>query len=574
MESDQTPSASQHGIDQATSQAAPPATTTTQEPPKSWDVEAKKPGDETTRSNLETALVIVALCLALFLAALDTTIVTTAIPTIAHEFNSSAGYVWVGSAYLLGNASFVPLWGKLSDIFGRKYTLLATIAVFWVGSLLCAVSVSMPMLIAARAIQGVGSGGAIVLPNICISDLFSARERSMYFAIFGVVWAVAGAIGPVLGGVFTTKVTWRWCFYVNLPISGVAMIILIVWLRIHNPHTPLREGLLAIDWVGSLLIVGGTLMLLLGLGFGGVQYAWDSATVICLIVFGVVTMGIFAVYEAKVAKFPIFRMALLSDRTSLASLAVCFWHAFTFIGGTFWLPLYFQAILSQSSLMSGVYLLPFALFLSLSSTITGITISKTGHYKTQILVGALLMTLGFGLMTDLGSERNFAKTIVFLLIAGLGVGPNFQAPLIALQSNVAPRDIGSATSCFGFVRQIGTSMSVVIGGVIFNNQMENQFPTLERELGKNAFAFSGANAAANALVAGELQGHEATVVHEAYWISLRGLFILFTCTAFITFLFALGIRQKELSKQHQEHKTGLQSLKPAEGKEKEGEAAK
>ncbi|KAJ2976700.1 hypothetical protein NQ176_g4796 [Zarea fungicola] len=304
-------------------------------------------------------------------------------------------------------------------------------------------------------------------------------------------------------------------------------------------------------------------MLLLGLGLGGVQYAWDSATVICLIVFGVVAMGLFVGYEAKVAKFPIIGMKLLQNRSNAAALAVCFWHGFTFIGGTFWLPLYFQAVLGESSLLSGVYLLAFALSLSFASAATGIIINKTGHYKTQILVGAALMTLGFGLLVDLHANKNLAKLILFQIVAGIGVGPNFQSPLIAIQSNVAPRDIGSATACFGFVRQIGTSISVVIGGVIFNNQMQKQFPKLETELGAQLAAkFDGHQAAASAVIAGKLSGHDGLVVHEAYWKALQICFIVFTCTGFIAFLCGFGIRQKELSKQHTEHKTGLQSLQP------------
>lgn len=163
---------------------------------------------EAQRTRLETLLVVFALCLALFLAALDMTIITTAVPTISAHFGSSSGYVWIGSAYMLGNTSFVATWGKISDVFGRKPSIIAAAVIFWIGSLLCGVSTSMGMLIGARAIQGVGGGGLIVLPNICVSDLFSMRNRGLYFGIFGMIWALASAIGPVLGGVFTTKVSW------------------------------------------------------------------------------------------------------------------------------------------------------------------------------------------------------------------------------------------------------------------------------------------------------------------------------------------------------------------------------
>jgi EmrB/QacA subfamily drug resistance transporter len=525
-------------------------------------VDAHDPDDpEAGRTKLETTLVVFALCLALFLAALDVTIIATAIPAISAHFNSSLGYIWVGSAYLLGNAAFVPTWGKISDIFGRKPVLLAAVVIFWVGSLVCALANSMGMLIAARAIQGVGGGGIIVLPNICISDLFSMRNRGMYFGILGMVWAIASALGPILGGVFTSQVSWRWCFWINLPLCGVGFVILVFVLKLHNPRTPIREGLAAIDWAGSLLIIGGTLMLLLGLEFGGVQYPWTSPTVICLIVFGIVTIGLFVVAEWKWAKYPVIPVRLFSHRTSVAAYAMSICHAFTFMSGSYWLPLYFQAVLAASSLMSGVYLLPFVLSLSFVSAMTGYIIKKTGKYRILISGGMFITVLGFGLFIDLGAKVNWAKLVIFQIVAGIGIGPNFQAPLIALQTNVQPRDIGAATAAFSFLRQIGTSTSVVIGGVIFNNEMQKQQARLQRELGDGlASRLSGHNAAGNVELVAGLKGQDGDVARGAFWNSLRTMYIVYTCFAFLGFIISLFIRQVDLSKQHQEHKTGLKSL--------------
>ena len=190
-----------------------------QEPADKQPPDTDTPTQAMTRTKLERAVIMAALLMSLFLSALDTTIITTAVPTIVSDFNAPIGYIWAGSAYLLGNASFVPVWGKISDIFGRKQTLLAAVGIFLLGSLLCALSNSIGMFIAARAIQGVGGGGAIVLPNICVSDLFSMKERGMYFGLLSTVWALASALGPVLGGVFTNRVTWRWCFWINLQIG-------------------------------------------------------------------------------------------------------------------------------------------------------------------------------------------------------------------------------------------------------------------------------------------------------------------------------------------------------------------
>ncbi|KAL7939477.1 MFS general substrate transporter [Trichoderma chlorosporum] len=545
--------------------------------PAAGDAPAQQPPadePEASRTNLETFLVIFALCLALFLAALDMTIITTAIPTISNHFGSSAGYIWIGSAYLLGNAAFVPTWGKISDIFGRKPTLIATVTIFWIGSLLCAVSTSMGMLIAARAIQGVGGGGTIVLPNICISDLFSMRKRGMYFGILGMVWALASAIGPILGGVFTSKVSWRWCFYINLPTGGIGLLILIFVLKLHNPRTPVKQGLAAIDWTGNLLIIGGTLMLLFGLEFGGVQFPWKSAAVICLIVFGFVTIALFGIYENRVAKFPVMPTRLFRDRTSIAAYGLSIMHAMTFMSGSYWLPLYYQAVLGATSLLSGVYILPYVLALSITSAMTGIFIKKTGNYKIPIMSGLFIMTIGFGLFIDLGARANWVKIIIFQIIAGIGVGPNFQAPLIALQTNVEPRDIGAATASFQFLRQLGTSTSVVIGGVIFDNEMQKQQALLQRELGSELAAkFSGSNAASSVFLVAELDGHQRDVVRTAYWNAMQKMFIAYTCFVFLGFLISFFVKQKTLSKQHTEHKTGLTSLKQ-ELKKKQPDAEK
>ncbi|KAF4125067.1 Fungal trichothecene efflux pump (TRI12) [Geosmithia morbida] len=520
---------------------------------------------EAERTNWQTFLVVLALCMALFLAALDVSIITTALPSISAHFHSSQGYVWVGGAYVLGNAAFVPTWGKISDIFGRKPVLLMAVSIFWIGSLLCAVSNSMAMLIAARAVQGVGGGGAVVLPNICVSDLFSIRKRGMYFGILGMVWAISSAVGPILGGVFTDRVSWRWCFYINLPLSGISLAILFFMLKLHNPRTPIRQGLAAIDWSGSLLVIGGTLMLLIGLEFGGVVKPWASATVICLVVFGVVTLGLFVVNEWKVATHPLAPLHLFRHRTSLAAYGISFFHSMAFMSGSYWLPLYFQGVLGVSSLMSGVYLLPFVVALSLVSATTGLIIVKTGKYKLLISIGLAINTLGLGLFIDLGPDRDWVKLALFQVVAGIGIGPNFQAPLIALHTNVAPKDIGSATAFFSFLRQIGTSVSVVVGGIIFNNEMQKQQTRLIAELGPELAAhLSGANATGSVRLVAALKGHDGKVARDAYWNAMQTMYIVYTCFAAAGFIVSLFIKQVRLSKDHTEHKTGLNTLRERE----------
>jgi EmrB/QacA subfamily drug resistance transporter len=494
---------------------------------------------EASRTKLQTFLILASLCLAVFLAALDVTIVTTALPTIAEYFQSDAGYTWIGSAYLLANAASTPSWGKISDIWGRKPILLCAAAVFFLGSALAGAAVSITMLIAARAIQGIGGGGLIILSNICISDLFSMRNRGKYFGMIGMVWAFASGVGPILGGVFTEKVSWRWCFYVNLPVTGTAFLILLFFLHLDNPRTPVWAGLKAVDWLGSLTVVGGTLMLLLGLEFGGVTYPWNSAIVVCLIVFGIVVFGLFIINEWKFARYPVMPMRIFKHRSNIAALGVCFCHGYVFIAGSYYLPLYFQAVLGATPLLSGVYLLPYALSLSFVSGATGVFIKKTGKYLPPLLFGLITMTLGFGLFIDLDANPNWTKIILFQIVAGIGVGPNFQSPLLALQTRIQPRDIATATATFGFTRNISTSVAVVIGSVVFQNQMIKKFPTLLAALGPQlATQLSGGSAGANVGLVASLPAAQKEVVRQAFYESLRIMWIMVSISFFIDHLLA------------------------------------
>ena len=343
-----------------------------------------------------------------------------------------------------------------------------------------------------------------------------------------------------------------------MPITGTVFILLFFFLHLDNPRTPVWDGLKAVDWVGSLSIVGGTLMLLLGLEFGGVTYPWGSAKVICLIVFGILVAGLFIINEWKFARHPVMPLRLFKFRSNIASLGVCFCHGYVFIAGSYYLPLYFQAVLGATPLLSGVYLLPFALSLSFVSGATGVFIKKTGKYLPPIWFGLVFMTLGFGLFIDLDAKPNWAKIILFQIVAGIGVGPNFQSPLIALQSMVVPRDIATATATFGFVRNLSTSISVVIGGVVFQNEMQKRYPALVAALGKQtANLLSGGSAGASVGIVKQLPPAARTIARDAFFGSLRTMWIMYVAFAALGVVVSLFIGNQKLSKEHQVTKTGL-----------------
>ncbi|KAI9376305.1 major facilitator superfamily domain-containing protein [Aspergillus egyptiacus] len=505
------------------------------------------------------AVVMGALCLVLFLAALDMTIISTALPTMAADFNASeSGYSWMASSFSLTNAAFVPLWGKVSDIWGRKHILLLANFAFLVGSLICALAIDLPMILAGRAIQGAGAGGIITLANICVSDLFSVRERPMYYALFGSTWAIAGALGPLVGGAFTTSVTWRWCFYLNLPIGGVSFAILFFFLKIESPKTPLIAGLKTIDWSGTVLIVGGTIMFLFGLQFGGVNYPWDSATVLCLIIFGLATYVLAMLNEWKIARYPVIPMRLFSNWHNILVLSICFVHSLVFMGGAYYLPFYFQSVLLVSPILSGVYVLPQVLSLSVFSALTGLIIKKTGRYHELIVIAFAFLTLGYGLFIDLKPYPSWPRLIIYQLIGGFGTGPLFQAPLVALQANIHPSDMAAGTSTFSFIRQVSAAISIVIGTVIYQNMLVKKIPSIATAVGpQNASAlensFSGNN---EELIRSFSEPAQRTVL-SALNFSLSRIWIFYAAVAGAGLVTSIFIRPVELSKTHTVAKTGL-----------------
>ena len=356
-----------------------------------------------------------------------------------------------------------------------------------------------------------------------------------------------------------------------MPLDGAAFLIILIFLDLKTPKTPFLQGMKSLDWLGSITIIGGTLMFLLGLDYGGVTHPWNSAIVICLLVFGVVTWGLFAINEWKFAKFPVMPVRLFKYRSNLASLGVCFFHGLVFIASSYYLPLYFQAVLGATPILSGVYSLALAMSLSVTSAGTGFFIRKTGKYLPAIWFGMFFLTLGHGLLIDLDATSNWAKIILYQIIAGIGVGPNFQAPLVALQTLVKPADIATATSTFQFTRQLATSMSVVIGQVVFQNQMAKRAPQLAVALGpKVAQQLGGGNAGANVGVVDGLPPAQRAVARAAFADSLQPMWIMYTCFAAAGLIVSLLIGNQTLSRQHTENKTGL-DIQNAAAKERQDE---
>lgn len=469
----------------------------------------------------------------------------------------------MGGAYVLANTAVGLIWAKCSDIWGRKPALLGAVGIFAIASIIAAMSTSMQMLIAARAMQGAAGGGLIQLVSITISDLFSMRRRALFLGSLGVMWALAGGAGPLIGGAFTQLVTWRWCFWINLPICGIAFVVLLLFLDVHNPRTKLGEGLMAIDWLGMLSILTVTLLLLLGLDFGGAIFPWDSPKVICLIVFGTLMIGFFLFSEKRLAKYPLMPLGMFKNWSNNATFLVAFAHSLNTIGAEYYLPLYFQSVKQASPLRSGILIVPLMVTEAAMDITAGILIHQTGRYREIIWTGTTLMTLGTGLFISFRTDTSVARIIGFEILAGIGPALLFQAPMISIQNTVSQADTAAATATLGFIRNLATSLSIVLGGVVFQDSMAARQSSLAAAglSGSSLEAFSGDQAAANVEIIKSIQDvAQCQAVQDAFAWSIRNMFIMYTCVSAVAMMTSVFIKQRHLSTDHVETKTGIEQL--------------
>ncbi|KAJ5380944.1 Efflux pump dotC [Penicillium cataractarum] len=530
------------------------------------DMEVIEAGSS-ARGKLRIVAIMTALSLAMLIAALDQTILATAIPTIAAKLHSAAGYTWIGGAYLLANAAGACIWAKLSDIWGRKLILLIAVAWFFISSIVCAVAVNMEMLIAGRALQGVAGGGLLQLITIIISDLFSVRQRSLYLGLMEFMWAFAGGIGPLLGGAFSQYVSWRWNFWINVPVSGITFILLLFFLDVHNPKTKIMDGVKAIDWFGSVSILGLTLMLLLGLDFGGETFAWNSSQVICLIVFGSFCSLLFIYSEKRLAKYPLMPLSIFSRLSNIATLAVAFAHGFVSLHRRRILHAPIPPI-SQTSITHALRSPhpPLPLAEAFSGIATGAIIHKTGRYLELIWGGLVLMLIGNGLYIHLGVNSSLGEIVGYQLISGIGAGFLFQTPIIAIQAMVSQDETATATATLGFIRNMATASSIVIGGVVFQNSMGKMKSSLLATGMSEAMAdrMTGDSAAANIEYINQIDdAAQLLAVKEAFAWSLRNMWILYTCMSAVGLFLSAFILKARLNKEHVETVTGLNQEKRA-----------
>lgn len=406
--------------------------------------------------------IIIGIMLAMFLAALDQTIVATALPTIGRELGDLKNLSWVVTAYLLSSTAATPLYGKISDIHGRRKTLLAAISIFIIGSIACALAPSMLALIAARFLQGLGGGGLISLAQTITADAVSPRERSRYMGYFGMVFALSSISGPVLGGVISQIAGWSAIFWINVPLGFLAMAMTYTALR----RLPRHERPHKLDYAGAVLLIVAALLILLALSWGGVAYPWSSPTIIGLACASIIAWLLFA-WRLRTAEQPFLPLGVLADRVVATATLSGFFGIGTMVGLSIYLPLFFQAVLGLSAAASGFALIPLSFGTVAGAQTSGRVMAKVSHYKRAPMAGVGIAIVALAAMTAFAHQMSLIGIEILLVIIGTGLGTLFPVTVVAVQNSVSAHHMGTATATVNFMRALGSAILVATFGAIF-----------------------------------------------------------------------------------------------------------
>ncbi|MFJ3711582.1 MDR family MFS transporter [Streptomyces sp. NPDC090053] len=480
--------------------------------------------------------------LGVLLAALDQTIVGTALPTIVSDLGGAAHMSWVVTAYLLAETVATVLVGKFGDLFGRKLVFQVSAIIFITGSFLCGLATDMTLLITWRAVQGIGAGGLMVTSMALIADVIPLRERGKYQGAIGAVFGVSTVIGPLLGGVFTDNLTWRWAFYVNVPIA-----ILVVIAAARNIPAVRSVGRPVIDYLGIALVAVGASALILATSWGGNQYAWGSGPIIGLFAGGLIALALFCVVETRAAE-PMLPMRLFANPVFTVCSILSFIVGFAMLGAMTFLPTYLQYVDGVSATVSGVRTLPMVVGLLIASVFSGNVVSKTGNYRIFPIVGALVMAAGLFLMSRMGPTAGLWRESLYMFVLGLGIGLCMQVLTIAVQNTVDYADLGTATSGVTFFRTLGSAFGTAVFGTIYANTLKPKLTSAIAEASRASgiTPVRVSRAAQDPMSLHRLPDSAVDPIVQAYSHTIHTVFLWTVPVALIGFVVALFLKQVKL----------------------------
>lgn len=508
-------------------------------------------------SHSEIMVIMSALMLAMLLAALDQTIVSTALPKIAQDLKGLSDYAWVATSYLLTSAVSTPLYGKISDMFGRKKIFQSAIIIFLIGSALSGLSQNMTQLIFFRGLQGIGAGGLMTLIFAIIGDVISPRQRGKYQGYFGGVFALASVAGPLLGGLFTDHLSWRWVFYVNLPIGLLALATISARL-----HLPVRRSPHKVDYAGAALLAVSVVTLLLATIWGGVNYPWGSTQIISLFV-GSVVSGILFVGREHYAKEPIIPLRLFKNDIFSVSSLLSGLIGIVMFGAIIFLPEYQQLVRGDSATKSGLMLLPLVVGVMMASLVSGRLITKLGRYRIFPITGTLLLIVSFWLFSHIAVGTSRVVLGVWMVVLGIAIGQVMPVMTLAVQNGVDRKDLGTATSTVTFFRSIGSSLGAAIFGAILSNRLAMH---LTHDLPGPVGAAAAQSLKKSTAGLQHLPPDKIHTVLTAFAQSFSDVFLIGIPIALVAFVVALFLRETPLrtTSAQGEAGTDLQSHSPVE----------
>ncbi|KAI5923532.1 major facilitator superfamily domain-containing protein [Camillea tinctor] len=502
-------------------------------------------------TGLKLWAVILSLCLAVFLVALDQTIIAPALGAITGEYGSVKDIGWYGSSYLLTSTALQPLYGKVYKIFDIKATFLGAVALFELGSLVSAVAPSSTAFIVGRAIAGMGTAGLFSGAIVILSYSLPLRKRPIMFGMFGGIWGIASVAGPLLGGAFASHITWRWCFYINLPIGGAAMVVIFMFLRISRVNNPENQSfvsrILELDLIGTAVLVPAIIMLLLALQWGGAEYPWSDSRIIGLFVGAGVMAVMFVGVEHWQQDKGLLPPRFFKDRNVLCAMIFALFFGASFFPLIYYLSLYFQAIQGDSAVEAGIKLLPLLISVVISSIVSGGLITATGYYTPIILVEIAIAAVGAGMITTFNLTTPFSRWFGYQVLNGLGTGIGFQAGVLVVQNVVSQELVPQGTACVQFFQSLGGALFIAVAQTVFQNGLIDGVTRNAPQLDPNIFINSGASQIRQVLAA---MGQEDAVeiVLTAYMQGLRNTYYISAAGAACAFLVALGLQWKKIEK--------------------------